>query len=68
VSVYWLVCTGGCVLVGVYVFLKLYFILYCVLVRVTVYVGCLSGVINDDDLHNQTTRLSDHCGLSECIY
>jgi len=25
------------------------FIFYCVLVRVTVYVGCLSDVINDDD-------------------
>jgi len=31
------------------VFFKFYFIFYCVLVRVTVYVGCLSGVINDDD-------------------
>ena len=32
-------------------FLKFYFIfLYCVLVRVMcIYVGCLSGVINDDD-------------------
>jgi len=30
-------------------FFKFYFIFYCVLVRVTVYVGCLSGVINDDD-------------------
>jgi len=30
-------------------FIKFYFIFYCVLVRVTVYVGCLSGVINDDD-------------------
>jgi len=31
-----------------------------VLVRVTVYVGCLSGVINDDDDDNQAniTRLS----------
>jgi len=30
-------------------FFKFYFIFYCVLVRVTVYVGCLSSVINDDD-------------------
>jgi len=30
------------------VFFKFYFIFYCVLVRVTVYVGCLSGVLNDD--------------------
>jgi len=34
-------------------FFKFYFIFYCVLVRVTVYVGCLSGVINDD----KTTEL-----------
>ena len=30
-------------------FFKILFYFYCVLVRVTVYVGCLSGVINDDD-------------------
>jgi len=30
-------------------FFKFDFIFYCVLVRVTVYVGCLSSVINDDD-------------------
>jgi len=30
-------------------FFKNYFIFYCVLVRATVYVGCLSGIINDDD-------------------
>jgi len=33
-------------------FIYFYFIFYCVLVRVTVYVGCLSGVINDDDDDN----------------
>jgi len=31
------------------VFLNFILFFYCVLVRVTVYVGCLSGVINDDD-------------------
>jgi len=30
-------------------FLNFILFFYCVLVRVTVYVGCLSGVINDDD-------------------
>jgi len=35
---------------------KFYFIFYCVLVRVTVYVGCPSGVINDDDDDSERER------------
>ena len=36
---------------------KFNFIFYCVLVRVIVYVGCLSGVINDDDVDDYLTLL-----------
>ena len=34
-----------------YVFLFHFLLFYCVLLHVTVYVGCLSGVINDDDIN-----------------
>ena len=37
-------------------FFKFYFIFYCVLVRVTVYVGCLSGVINDDSYYTSCSE------------
>ena len=39
------------------IFFLIYFIFYCVLVRVTVYVGCLSGVINDDDDDDSYKRI-----------
>ena len=39
---------------------------YCVLVRVTVYVGCLSGVINDDDDDDNDNTMTDKiCCISK---
>jgi len=37
------------------------FLVYGVLVRVTVYVGCLSGVINDDDDDDSLVLASSYC-------